>query len=253
MAVAPCTAGAGGEDHALFCVFDGHGGEYSAKFAALNLTNFVDRHDSWSKYLSSKDPETAGEALRKAFVRLDNALKPRIPLGDISGCTACAVLLTPTHIICANAGDTRAVIKSRGMVTPLSEDHKPDSPNEYARICSSGGFVKSGRVMGELAVSRALGDYAYKKNPGKGPDRQPVSCDPEIRIHTRCAGDETLVLACDGIWDVMSNTKCIERVHNAMGKEGKLTGKALEIVLDECLGLDSMDNMSIVAVDLRAP
>ena len=39
--------------------------EYSAKFAALNLTNFVDWHDSWSKYLSSKDPETAGEALGK--------------------------------------------------------------------------------------------------------------------------------------------------------------------------------------------
>jgi serine/threonine protein phosphatase PrpC len=78
-----------------------------------------------------------------------------------------------------------------------------------------------------------------------------VSCEPEIRIHTRCSGDETLVIACDGIWDVNTNAKCIERLDAAMGKTGGLNGKALEVVLDECLRADSLDNMSILAIDMR--
>lgn len=45
----------------------------------------------------------------------------------------------------------------------LSEDHKPGREDEAKRIRDAGGFVINGRVMGELAVSRAFGDVDFKK------------------------------------------------------------------------------------------
>jgi serine/threonine protein phosphatase PrpC len=81
------------------------------------------------------------------------------------GCTATTILITPTEIICANSGDSRVVLgRSSGneMCCPLSEDHKPDNPEEKARIEATGGFVEENRVNGSLALSRALGDFEYK-------------------------------------------------------------------------------------------
>ena len=72
------------------------------------------------------------------------------------------VLITKTHIYCANAGDSRTVLaRSSGpeMCFPLSEDHKPENSGERARIEAAGGFVADNRVNGNLALSRALGDF----------------------------------------------------------------------------------------------
>ena len=79
-----------------------------------------------------------------------------------AGCTANVVLLTPTHIICANAGDSRCVISQKGTAVDLSIDHKPDLPSERARVLASGHIVEEGRVDGIIAISRAIGDWEYK-------------------------------------------------------------------------------------------
>ncbi|CAN0171469.1 unnamed protein product, partial [Laminaria digitata] len=42
------------------------------------------------------------------------------------------------------------------------QDHKPNRPDEMRRIKKAGGMVIHKRVMGELAVSRAFGDRAFK-------------------------------------------------------------------------------------------
>lgn len=67
------------------------------------------------------------------------------------------------------------------------------------------GRVMIQRINGSLAVSRALGDYEYKNVEGRGPCEQLVSPEPEIFVRDRDEKDEFLVLACDGVWDVMSN------------------------------------------------
>ncbi len=81
-----------------------------------------------------------------------------------AGCTACVALITKTEIICANSGDSRCVIASKGKAKDLSIDHKPDLPSEKRRVQRAGGFVEEGRVNGIIAVSRAIGDWEYK-NP----------------------------------------------------------------------------------------
>jgi len=72
------------------------------------------------------------------------------------------VLITPDKIYCSNAGDSRAVLYTDGKAHGLSEDHKPDNEDERRRIEKTGNFVEESRVNGNLALSRAFGDYQYK-------------------------------------------------------------------------------------------
>jgi len=73
-------------------------------------------------------------------------------------------LVTKDKIICANSGDSRAVVGLKnGKLIELSYDHKPDNDGELKRVKAGGGFVEDGRVQGVIAVSRAIGDWEYKE------------------------------------------------------------------------------------------
>ena len=69
----------------------------------------------------------------------------------------------------ANAGDSRAVLARRGQAVELSYDHKPEQEGEYARIVKAGGHVEDGRVMGNINLSRSIGDFEYKASPNLPP------------------------------------------------------------------------------------
>lgn len=104
------------------------------------------------------------------------------------------------------------------------------------------------RVNGSLAVSRALGDFEYKNVPGRGPCEQLVSPEPEVYVETRdLEKDEFMVLACDGIWDVMTNEELCDFVRDRMRLTDDLT-VICNYVIDTCLSKGSRDNMSIVIV-----
>ncbi|CAE7201569.1 CCC1, partial [Symbiodinium sp. CCMP2592] len=93
----------------------------------------------------------------------------------------------------ANVGDSRAItVDGSGGSTRLSVDHRPTDAAEARRIREEGGFVTMGRVSGELAVSRALGDLLLKSSG--------LSCKPSVRAHD-AKRDLALVLASDGLWD----------------------------------------------------
>lgn len=160
-----------------------------------------------------------------------------------AGTTAVVVMTTPMWIVCANAGDSRAVYsKSSRRSVPLSYDHKPEDEDEERRIREAGGYVSGGRVEGDLAVSRGLGDYRFKdpdvvvtgskgeaggggrRQQGGGgdddrdvlmlrPSEQKVSPVPDIIVQNRDPDkDEFIVIACDGIWDVQTNQECVQMV-----------------------------------------
>ena len=97
-----------------------------------------------------------------------------------------------------NSGDSRSVLGIKGRAKPLSFDHKPQNEGEKARICAAGGFVDFGRVNGNLALSRAIGDFEFKKSADLPPEQQIVTAFPEVTIHETSDDDEFLVVACDG-------------------------------------------------------
>lgn len=103
------------------------------------------------------------------------------------------------------------------------------------------------RVNGSLAVSRALGDFVYKQVKNKKPTEQLVSPEPEVSVLERHAEDEFLILACDGIWDVMSNEQVCDFIRSRLKVTESLSQIANEVV-DACLYKGSQDNMSIVLV-----
>jgi serine/threonine protein phosphatase PrpC len=113
-----------------------------------------------------------------------------------SGCTCTGVLLTPQHIIVFNVGDSRTLIlnenhKENDMILFATKDHKPDDPEETARIEKSGGFVTLPprtyipRVNGQLALSRAFGDFQLKMSKTAKQHEQAVIVDPDVTIFKR--------------------------------------------------------------------
>ena len=170
---------------------------------------------------------------------------------DRSGSTAVSVLLTPTHIICSNAGDSRAILCRDGKVIPLSFDHKPVNATEISRVYAAGGFVQMKRIDGDLAVSRGFGDFRYKLNLDVPVEKQKVVAVPEITVFPRDEEkDEFIVLGCDGIWDVLDNVTCTDMVKRKFNKGKTDIGQMCEELLDECLKKDSRDNMTICLVSL---
>lgn len=104
------------------------------------------------------------------------------------------------------------------------------------------------RVNGSLAVSRSLGDYDYKRVEGRGPTEQLVSPEPEITIISRNRDeDQFVILACDGVWDVMSNEELNTYIQHRLRVSDDLTLVCNEVI-DSCLYKGSRDNMSIVLI-----
>jgi serine/threonine protein phosphatase PrpC len=269
----------------------------------------TNNHYQQSHTTPNSNPAMAGAAMKAASDHL-SAIEDE---GD-SGTTSVVVMITPDSIVCANAGDSRAVFARRpeallinnsssdndslklndstdsglattvGKAIPLSFDHKPDDEEEEKRVRNAGGYVTGGRVEGDLAVSRGLGDFRFKQmsivlnntqlypeeennaatttttketsTPANAPtdmatddeddddeqknqsiplndslQRKPlefppgdqkVSPIPDVTIHMRNhERDEYVVVACDGIWDVVSNQQCILELDEIMYAEGE--------------------------------
>jgi protein phosphatase 1G len=96
------------------------------------------------------------------------------------GCTATAALITPDQIFVANAGDSRCVASIKRNAQDLSLDHKPDNPEEKARIEAAGGYVEENRVKGILNLSRSLGDVEYKQDKSLPAEKQMIVAFPEV-------------------------------------------------------------------------
>ena len=252
----------GAPDHAFFAVYDGHGGDKTAIAAGRDVLGLVLQTTQWKQYMQLADKSTsdaaelAGSAVRAAFLDLDKQLKAADPLTeDQSGCTAIAAIVSPTHTIVANCGDSRSILAKGGRVEPMSFDHKPTNPSEKQRIEAAGGHVSMKRVNGDLAVSRALGDFSYKQRDDLPAEEQQVSGEADIKIEPRDGSEEFLVLACDGIWDVVSNDDCgvyVRQVLKNFEAPERMVSWAARDLLDNCLVKNSRDNMSAVVVCFTA-
>lgn len=237
------------ETNTFFAVYDGHGGSTVAKFAGSNVHKRLLSEETYQ----GKDYEAA---LKRAFLGTDEDLLGNpAHTRDPSGCTAVAALITADNkIYVANAGDSRSVLGIQGRVKPLSFDHKPTSEVEKKRISGAGGYIEYGRVNGNLALSRALGDFEFKKNYSLSPEAQIITADPDVTCHEITEEDEFLVIACDGIWDCLSSQQVVDFVRYKVF-EGKKLSEIGEMMCDHCLAPDTSsgagigcDNMTVLIV-----
>ncbi|TEA21923.1 Protein phosphatase 2C-like protein 2 [Colletotrichum sidae] len=255
----------------FFGVFDGHGGDKVALFAGDHIHDIIKKQETFKK----GDYE---QALKDGFLATDRAIlngniRPKLSntsrnieagslvSGDpkyeeeVSGCTACVGLISDNKIYVANAGDSRSVLGIKGRAKPLSQDHKPQLEAEKSRITAAGGFVDFGRVNGNLALSRAIGDFEFKKSAELSPEAQIVTAFPDVEVHEISDDDEFLVIACDGIWDCQSSQAVVEFVRRGIAAKQDLD-KICENMMDNCLASNSetggvgCDNMTMLIVGL---
>ncbi|KAL1499063.1 hypothetical protein AB1Y20_013578 [Prymnesium parvum] len=243
----------------FYAVYDGHGGAEASDYCRTHL------HKRLLLLLSETlrartpprdDPPSALElsaALRAAFLAVDEAFLHATP--HSSGTTAVAALVSESHVVVANTGDSRAYLHRDGAVLRLSLDHKPDRVDEEARISRAGGWVSQGRVMHTLAVSRAIGDRDFKMlsfADGSLPFRESlVIAEPEIRVARLADGDE-LLLACDGLWDVLTPEQSFDFLHTHGGASNP--EKAVQLLAQAAEEeYSSLDNITALYARLSLP
>lgn len=253
----------------FFGVYDGHGGSQVANYCRDRL------HSALSEELEviandETDDNNCEEKWRrvftKCFLKVDDeiggkaSLKPLAP--ETVGSTAVVAVVCSSHIIVANCGDSRAVLYRGKESMALSVDHKPNREDEYARIEAAGGKViqwNGHRVFGVLAMSRSIGDRYLKPW---------IIPDPEVMFVPRTREDDSLILASDGLWDVMTNEEACDLARKRILLWHKNNGVSLPLERGE--GIDpaaqaaaeylsnratqkgSKDNISVVVIDLKA-
>ncbi|GAM84255.1 hypothetical protein ANO11243_022490 [Dothideomycetidae sp. 11243] len=233
----------------FFGVYDGHGGDKVALYTGEHLHKIIAKQEAFKKGQFE-------QALKDGFLAIDRAIlnDPRYE-EEVSGCTASVAICTKTKIFVANAGDSRTVLGVKGRAKPLSFDHKPQNEGEKARICAAGGFVDFGRVNGNLALSRAIGDFEFKKSADLPPEQQIVTAFPDVTVHDTSDDDEFMVIACDGIWDCQSSQAVVEFVRRGIAAKQELHA-ICENMMDNCLASNSetggvgCDNMTMIVVAL---
>ncbi|KAF6255979.1 protein phosphatase 2C [Scenedesmus sp. NREL 46B-D3] len=178
-----------------------------------------------------------------------------------AGCTAVVAVKFGNELFVANAGDSRGVLCRAGQAVALSEDHKPAHETERNRILNAGGFLSEiggvCRVNGNLNLSRAIGDLKYKGNVELPAKDQIITAQPDVRRISLKPEDTFFVLACDGVWDVMSNQECVDFIAKKLAA-GEKPADAACALLDACLAGDpkaargvGCDNMTVIVVLLE--
>ena len=225
------------EGWGFFGVFDGHAGPKVSQYCSQHLLDCI-LGSIGKESFEGLSTEDAKKGIHAGFITLDDKLRnlPQWASGeDRSGTTAIVVMVSPDEIIWANCGDSRGLLCRDGKVEFATEDHKPYNEKEKARIEKAGGTVMMQRVNGSLAVSRALGDFDYKRATELPAIEQLVSPEPEITVHKReSSTDEFIFLACDGIFDVMSNEEVIAYIRRHLQLTDDLA-KICSDLIDTCL------------------
>ena len=212
----------------FFCIFDGHGGNEVATFLQKNIINYM-------KEFSNN--------LDLMFQKLDeNFLNENF---NQIGSTGCMVYITKEYTInnvrkicyCANIGDTRAILINNEGFKRITYDDRATDKNEAERVKKAGGVIFGGRVFGNLMLTRAFGDYELKQYG--------VICNPHITKNEIDIDDKYIVIASDGVWDVMDENEIFR-----LSKECKNSKELCDLIVSNSL-IKSLDNISCFVIRLN--
>ncbi|KAJ6233236.1 phosphatase 2c [Anaeramoeba flamelloides] len=214
------------ENANFFGLFDGHGGREASEHVAKILPNMIKE-----KILNG---EILEKAIRQSFIEIHEQM---LPWCLYSGTTAVVIITIGKFVWVVNLGDSQAVLCRNGYTVRLTRPQKPNDPEEKKRIEEAGGFVKDGRVNGILAVSRAFGDGYLGKA---------ISSEPQINSFQLSSSDSFIVMACDGVWDVLKEDATVAIVGEEIDPQ-----KAAKRVRDESYNQGSTDNISVLTLFIQ--
>jgi len=211
----------------LFCIFDGHGGNVTAKLC-------VKKYPEIFRKCLLESPFDYESALKKSFFLMDKEIE-KLKVNEV-GNTATVVFINNRLLYCANVGDSSCALlgKTNEFITI---EHKCTNKKEMKRIEKEGGKIIDNRLGGILAVSRGLGDFDLKT---KG-----LSCEPNIVKKLIDHSLNYCVLASDGVWDVLSPDEVSKLIQN------KKIDEMAKIIVETAMDRGSEDNISCIVVELN--
>jgi serine/threonine protein phosphatase PrpC len=258
---------------AIAAVFDGHSGLFTVLKTAETLPDKL-----VAMWTQVGDDEVALRAgLRRVFIEHDKSLAEAGPLRyKDSGSTATVALIGSTKVVFAFVGDSPAFIldTATGTHTEIGK-HEPTRPDERARIVKNGGEVTQdpgdvARVNGQLAVSRAFGDFSLKFKNGRVPEMDKdwvndffVSADPEILVVPRPARGLLAILS-DGLVEGGDDDEILKPVSDVVAAVKGATAQqpqSLEAAAKTVIAAHVAaagqpyrgDDLTMVLVDVSAP
>lgn len=247
----------------IFAVCDGHGGRGVVNRLAQLLAPTV------LSALARATAAVAGLPLRPGYLRqylkrivvwIDRKLNEEVKgRARGSGSTLLLLVYNPKtrQIAVANVGDSRAVVQFLpATATALpglieTRDHKPDDPSEMARVAEAGSYIVRKRVAGILAMTRAMGDFSLKRTSAQrgrtyDPLLGPVSALADVQVGSIArTARAVVVLACDGIWDVMNSGEAVAVAAAALTEDAVQPAQAL---VDEAYARGSTDNLTALVI-----
>ena len=206
----------------FFGVYDGHGGKGCSFYLKDNLHKNI-------KEFSQQGIKLGIEKTEENFKK-EEGLNENGEIKDSSGSCGIIAMIKNKKCIIANVGDSRLVIYKNGIISFVTEDHKPGSETEKKRIETAGGTIYQTpslfplyqnwkeieipwRVLpGRLSVSRTFGDIEAKEEKFGGKKGVVVAL-PDITENELNDEYNFIVLGCDGIFDVLSNEEILECIH----------------------------------------
>jgi protein phosphatase 1L len=212
----------------LFGIFDGHGGNDVVKFVKDRLPQLIKNH------LNDLCPVEL--AFKNSFAKVDEELK--FFDSEYIGTTATIVLFKDNKIYCANVGDSKAYILYEKTYKQISHDHKCTIEDEAQRVRKLGGKISKNRVMGQLILTRTLGDL-YVKQFG-------VVNTPDISVTEINNSVKYVIVASDGVWDVIDLDTLLE-----MSKAKKSVGEFCQDIVKLSISKGTKDNVSCIVISFN--
>mmetsp|Transcript_42101 Transcript_42101/g.101542 ORF Transcript_42101/g.101542 Transcript_42101/m.101542 type:complete len:1109 (-) Transcript_42101:236-3562(-) len=269
----------------FYGIFDGHTGNLASKYVASTMYDQLLAHlhlDELSNLTRTESlPTIWKEEIRgnvsEAFAQIHEEFVERTSritdsTRDRSGTTATSLLVTEDVVVVSSIGDSRAVLSSMnesGKMTaiPLTKDHVASDPDERNLVIEKGGFVSSSggidRVNGTLAITRSIGDVGLAPLLSRVPH---VASFTHDEIRDLCGANQQqsmpcfVVLASDGLWDVMSNQEAVDMVavviasYDATDRvswnNGGAFQEAAEVLAVDAYVRGSNDNIGVCVVAL---
>lgn len=232
----------------FIAVFDGHGGKVVSKYLKENLPPFF--VNKFKKDIYS-NPKSASEYFIKVYNLIQNKMKEDHPRAiQYCGSTACVGIHfkedeDKSKLWLLNVGDSRAVKCNKlNIAEQLTQDHKPNSPEERLRIEQLGGKIEfdgSDWRIKDLSLSRAFGDLECTPY---------VTHLPQIYRYRVSSSDKFIIFACDGLWDVLTNQDVADYV-NQLLMDKKYKGNYAKDLAEMAYNKGSLDNITTIVYLLQ--
>ena len=265
----------------IFGIFDGHGGREVPNYVKNHFTEFFLSNENYKK-------GKIKEAIKETFLLLDRNLETKEAMIELTedhinfckefkieineneinqkknyieniaysiGCTAnIFIIYNNEDFYFANSGDSRSLLLKRGESIKMSIDHKPELPNEFSRIKKAGLTINEGRVNGMLNLSRSIGDFQFKLRKDLKQEEQGVTCNPDILYGKKSDSDDFVVIACDGVWECISNEGISDFIYDKFRNDRNVDlGKIIADVFDRGISKNGYeengcDNMTCIII-----